>query len=272
MIVGISKYVLSKIVTPCLAQDPIRDSINAVGGTLSSTATATGFGGMAQTIANAFLPFLNFIAALVIVITGLILITSDDEDQLNKSRRVLLATIAGVMLVNVVVLGLLHGGFITGMTPGGGAAGATMISTEIAGLIRYITTPAAVVAVLVIIISGLKCIMAWGSEEGVTQLKRTVFSVVAGMIVIVAHLLIGGSFVTGDPTNLINLMVRVITRVLLFMGLAAVVVIVIAGIYMVANYGNQDLYTKARNLIIRVLIGFVVIAMAGALVLVVLNA
>jgi hypothetical protein len=54
------------------------------------------------------------------------------------------------------------------------------------------------------------------------------------------------------------------------MALAAVIVIVTAGIMLVANKGDQDVAEKARNLIFRTVIGLFVILISYGLAMVVI--
>ena len=59
--------------------------------------------------------------------------------------------------------------------------------------------------------------------------------------------------------------VDVTTKVVAFMALAGVVVIVIAGIILVINKGDQEVATRSKNMILRVLLGMAVILISYGL-------
>jgi hypothetical protein len=218
----------------------------------------------------------DIVAVLIIIITGFILVTAQDENQLTVSRRTLFAAIMALILVNLVEP--IRNTFITGFgTATGGSAGATILSQEVIGIIDFIEVPLMTVAMLMIIISGIRAIATLGTDQGVTHIRRTVFSVSAGIILIVAKLAITRSIgstaedVSGIATGsnnaqgLVDTVIDVTGKVVAFMALAGVTVIVIAGIIMVINKGDQEVATRSRNMIIRVVLGLVVILVSYGL-------
>jgi hypothetical protein len=79
---------------------------------------------------------------------------------------------------------------------------------------------------------------------------------------------IGG--VSRDDIRIIIL--NLLLAVLLFMGLAAVVVIVIAGIGLVVSVGDEQAKEKAKKIIIYALAGLIVIAIAAGVVTIIVDA
>src|SRR3989344_3599008 len=79
---------------------------------------------------------------------------------------------------------------------------------------------------------------------------------------------VGG--VTGQ--NIRTVVLNLLLAVLLFMGLAAVVVIVIAGIYLVVSVGDESAKEKAKKIIMYAIFGLIIIALAAAIVLFVIEA
>lgn len=69
-----------------------------------------------------------------------------------------------------------------------------------------------------------------------------------------------------------DVILNVLLAVLAFMGLAAVVVIVIAGITLVLSIGDDGAREKARKIILYAVLGLVVIVLAAAIVLLIINA
>lgn len=67
----------------------------------------------------------------------------------------------------------------------------------------------------------------------------------------------------GDPRNTI---VNIIKVVVSYVGLIAVAVIIIAGLYMIFSNGNEESKEKAKKIIFYVIIGMVIIMLASAIV------
>lgn len=65
--------------------------------------------------------------------------------------------------------------------------------------------------------------------------------------------------------NPINMSVRIINFIIGFLGLAAVVIILIGGFKWMTSMGNQDTVKKAKNLIIAGVIGLIIILAAWGL-------
>jgi hypothetical protein len=124
-----------------------------------------------------------------------------------------------------------------------------------------------------IIISGVRAIANFGSEDGVTQLRRTVLFVVAGFILVASRVFLGG-FVTfsgltatAAPTNIITKMLDIVSAIIGLIVVLAVAMLVYAGILMIANVGKDDQYAKAKGLIVRVAIGLIILLASGGIVL-----
>ncbi|MAE68230.1 MAG: hypothetical protein QF793_03460 [Candidatus Peribacteraceae bacterium] len=79
---------------------------------------------------------------------------------------------------------------------------------------------------------------------------------------------IGG--VTGQEIR--QIVLSLLLAVLLFMGLAAVVVIVIAGIWLVVSVGDEQAKEKAKKIILYALVGLIIIALAAGIVTLIINA
>ena len=220
------------------------------------------------------LSIINVLAALVIVIAGLILVISQEEDRLAKTRKVMIGTILGVIVVNIareIRQGILQS-FDAG-TPGGGGD-VTILKDQILGVIQFLETPAAVIAVIFIVVNGIRAILALGTEQGPSHLRRAILASGFGIFLLVVKEALS-SAVVGDThtgtTNvsavgIVDILSNLVKAFVLLMGLAAVTVIVIAGIYMIVNVGNDEQYGKAKRLIVRVLVGLLILIVSGALI------
>lgn len=294
-IIAISPVILLPAVV--LAQG-IDSTVNNVGGPWLPAAFTTSFGctgnGCAMVniitgVVSNLRPAVWGVAIFVITIAGFRLVITEEEESFSKSTKIISATISGVILsyliepfVNAVYGGLggptagsILGGIGIGAVPQGNmATGAGILHTEILGLIRWILVIVGVFTVFIIIVSGIKAIVHAGSEEGLSGLRRTLFGVLSGVLVIAFSEAINATFglsgvaLPGAPTiaPAAAAAVKIMTFILGFMALIAVAVIVYAGFMMVLNFGSEENFRNAKNLIIRVALGLLVILVSLAVI------
>ncbi len=250
--------------TDVASAQSIQGVIDSIAEGLNPARNATGneIGGIFAYIASLFIPLVNIVAILVMVTAGLMMTFSQDESHVALAQRVFLSSLAGVALVYMAaalrnaVIGPTGTGII--QSPDTAVSG---LGAEIVGIIEWVQIPLATIALLMIIISGLRAVANYGNDEGVTQLRRTVFSVIAGLVIISIKYAITGSLVVERrPDGLIAEIIRIVSIFLSFLGLVAVLVIILAAFYMIFNLGSDEQYGKAKSLVIRVAIGLVVIA------------
>lgn len=226
------------------------------------------FGGIAQFVAHSFLPLLNVIAVLVIVISGILAIIAQDENRILATRKVVTGALSAIVLINasaaIAKAVIAEFNYYDGGGPGGGI---DMLSEEIFGLLGWIEVPVLLLALLTIVISGIRTLASFGGDQGLDNLKKTVLSVIFGIVLIVVKFVVSDVVVVERTATALNQIgINLTVNLLIYLGLAAVIMIVIAGIYMIANVGNDEQFTKAKNLVIRVVVGLIVIVMAAALV------
>lgn len=137
-------------------------------------------------------------------------------------------------------------------------------------------------AVVVIVIAGIWLVVSVGDEQAKEKAKKIIIYAIAGLIVIaIAAGLVtiiieatGGTSIFGAVPDLGNTgsgdIDEVVTNILLtvisYMALAAVVVIVIAGIYMVISLGDEQAKDRAKKIILYAIIGLFIILLASAIV------
>jgi hypothetical protein len=250
--------------TLALAGGAAQEGINAASGTLPSLA-APEFGTIAGVVALYFVPIVNGVAITVVVVSGFITALSQSEEQFANARRSMIGGVIAIILVNVAEP------IRQALAPSSGSVGVTVtfgdIGDEFIGVADWLTSATAVIAVLMIIVSGIRTVVSYGSDSGLQHLKRTVLACIAGFTIIALRFAIAESLtVTGTPGTLTAAIITAVNVLLGFVGLLAVIVIVIAGIMMIANIGNDDQYQKAKNLILRVAIGLVVIIASAAII------
>ena len=237
--------------------------------TLRGTIVAgTEVGTIATTIASLFVPVINTVAIIVVIIAGSSLAFAQSDEQINIARRTFIGALVAILMVNSAWV--IRDAFIspTGIgviqDPEGAA---TILGAEVVRVIDWVENAIAVIAVLMLIISGTRAVFSYGMEDQIPHLRFMLFSVIAGVTLIAFKVIFVESIVvTGEPSGIISGIIQITNALLGFIALAAVIVIVIAGIMMVMNIGNEDQYKKARDLIIRVAIGLLVIIMSLAIV------
>ena len=236
-------------------------------------------------MAYSFIPIAAVAALLAMTIAGFFLALSGSETQTTTARRVFISSMAGLALMNLVDVfasSLISTNFAfspSSLTP----SGATILTApDIAGdilageardLIAFLEVPLGILCVVMIIVSGIRAIANFGSEDGVAQLRRTVLFTVAGFILVyMRSTLVGGALLSpgiadGSPSSTIHVVLLVLNRIIAFTIILAIGMIVYAGILMIANIGREEQYSKAKGLIIRVAIGLLVMVASGGIIL-----
>lgn len=256
-----------------IAQSATRIGVDRVGGGGGLPNAGNTFSEIFDTLGSNFIPFINSVAILAIVLAGVTLVVSQDEDRLSKTRKIIIAILFGLVIVNVA--DVLHDGYLDAFfaessIPGQGDI--TIIKDEVLGVLDFLMTPAAIIAIIVIIVSGIRAIAKLGGEEGTALLRRTIFATGFGIVLLIAKTALSFAVVGdtesapgGDPSKIVQTMVEIGKAFVVLMGLAAVAIIVLAGIFMIVNVGNQEQYDRAKKLILRVVIGLIIMLVAAGL-------
>tara|TARA_Y100000310_G_scaffold345583_1_gene466915 strand:+ start:4191 stop:5039 length:849 start_codon:yes stop_codon:yes gene_type:complete len=220
------------------------------------------FGDVLRGIANALKLnlLIKAIAVVVIARAALLLIVEQSEGELANFKKQIISAIVAIVLIfiaNPISNALFGGGNDLLSNPGSAAGG---IKTEFMEIIDLIEEPIAVVAVIMIIVSGIRAIINWGSSDGITQVRRTIISILIGIFLIVAK----GDFVnaflnTHTPDPIIDRVNHYVIIALGFVTIVAVAVMIFAGFLMIVNVGKDEQYQRAKGIIIRVAIGLIVI-------------
>jgi hypothetical protein len=248
-----------------------REGATYVAGDLGGVAGG-GFGNVAAYIAANALPFVNGAAILVIMVAGLLAVVAQDENRIASARKVTAMALIGIVLINIA--DRIRIGYITafnfdrGANPAGGIS---IISTEVLGFIQFAETPVAIIAIVTIIAYGLKALVDYGGEQGQQSFRKAVLSVLMGILMITIKFIVAGAVVTGDPSGLINPAVGVLFTIVQYVALIAVVVIAIAGIYLVVNLADEGRAEKAKKIIISVTFGLVFMLVITGLLAILIN-
>lgn len=248
--------------------------------------SAWGFVGIACNVMVKLRPVLASAAVLFIIIGGIRMIVTQDDDGMAKAKTIISASIVGMILSFLIVpfINAFYGGLDAGgstipvgtVAQGNMLQGASVFTDEVLGIINWGFTFVAVIAVLMIIVSGFRALMKSGSEEGITELRRTVVSVIFGILLLVFHGVLNEVFglqpgvdpstVGVDAARGLPKIVGIVNFLLGFVSLIAVAVVIFAGIQMVLNFGKSENVEKAKGLLLRAILGLVIMLMSYALV------
>lgn len=230
---------------------------------------ACGFVEIAAWMVLRFRPVLTIAGLLNIVIFGYRMIIGQEDEVINKSRAVISGTIAGLIMAYLIEPFILAFYGSAGEVPRGAmAGGAGLLSAEVNGIVNWVLVIAASLSVMMLILSAVKAIGQSANEEGIAGMRKTIISVVFGIVLIVFRFILSGGFVssTGNPAPVLAAILIKISYVMGLLALVAVIIVVYAGFQYVLSMGREEQATKAKGLLIRAAIGAVVILLSLSLV------
>lgn len=239
---------------------------------------ACGFILLAQFVVGKFRPILTIVGALIITILGVHMLIGQEDDRLEKTRVAMTALISGLVMLYIIdpFIAAFYGSEGEVLTDQGNitASVTNIISPELGGLINWILTIVASLAILIIIVNALKAVLKGGGEDGIASMRKTLISVAAGIVILGLRILIADRFITpvggdvapGPIEGVLGIVVSVVTFLLGFLALATLAVLIYAGATMLLSFGKEEPWQQAKGLLGRSFIGFIVIFMSLALV------
>ncbi len=210
------------------------------------------------------------IALIVIARAALLLIVEQSEGELGEFKKQIVSALIAIVLIFIAdpISQALFQDSATNILSDPEVS-ANMIQTQFLGIIDFIEEPIAVIAVIMIIVSGIRTVLNWGGSDGLTHLKRTVISIMIGLFLIVAKgEFVDALIVTHSPDPIIEAFRYYIRWAMGFVTLIAVAILIFAGFLMIVNIGKDDQYQRAKGIVIRVAIGLIVILASMAIAMV----
>ncbi len=245
---------------------------------------AVGGGGEAQinqgvfAVAKAIRNIVGGIAVLWIVIAGVQLVFSQgDEAVITKQKTAILYGVIGLVAI-LLISSLIQ--FIYG-TPGEIRTSLVEdegFSREVLGLVSFMKALIGTVAILFIVISGIRMLFAQGEEDQIKKQKQSLLWVGSGLIliaineVIVENFFIAPTQSQGDQLQLsniesiVNTFGQVMQFLLGFVGIIMLAILVYGAGTMIMNYGNDEMVEKSKKIIRNSIIGIIVILSAYVIV------
>lgn len=150
-------------------------------------------------------------------------------------------------------------------------------SAEVYGLVTFIRALVGIIAILFIVISGIRMMFAAGEESELTKQKSSLLWIGVGLVLIaINQVIIKQLFIipvtqsdqikSTNVTAVINTIGSVLQFILGFVGLIAFGVLVYGAGTLVANYGDDEMVSKAKKIITNAIIGILVIISAYTIV------
>lgn len=237
---------------------------------------------------NSILNYVALIAVIAIIVAGLYLLLSGGS-QKDKAKEIVIYTIVGlalILLAKVIVLTVYD---IIGAQPSGsgvgGIGGGTLQGGDaiqaIVTILNSVLDYVALIAVIAIIIAGLYLIFTGGSQKDRAK-EIVIYTIVGLVLILIAKVIVltvynflgadnpnfaGATGIRGvQGTDIRATIISIVDNVLNFLGLIAVVAIIIAGLYLIFSFGNDEGKDKAKNIVIYTVAGLILILLAKLIV------
>ena len=231
-----------------------------------------------RTIANAVKNLVAGMAVIWIIYAGARMVFAQgDESIITEQKRAILY--AGIGLVSILLVG-------RGIDFLYGPAGIvrtelvqdTGFTNEVYGIVNFIKALIGTIAILFIVISGVRTLFAAGVEDVTTKQKKSLLWIGVGLILIaIDKIIIEQLFIipsqeqsdqirTSNITTVINTIGSVIQFILGFVGLIAFGALIYGAATMIMNYGNDEMVQKSKKIITNAIIGILVILSAYVIV------
>lgn len=229
---------------------------------------------------NSFAGIWAMIALLVLVVAGFTLMISEDEGAIDKAKKTIIAVLIGGIITTILVTIGAGGGNVVTMIYNG-IPGYTLNPTgaslgiQAMGVSDWLTSMAAMLGIVIVIVSVVRAVTTFGGDEAAyDNVRNCLLQVVIGLIVIAAAYVFRNVFfvplgATHTPDPLLAVVTAKVIIVLSIITLIAVAILVYAGFRMVISFGNEDQYSAAKSLAIRVVVGLAIILLSYSLVLIV---
>lgn len=231
-------------------------------------------------IVNNILNYVALAAVVAIIIAGLYMILTGGA-QADKAKTIIIWTLVGLavillakIIVNFVfnILGAQSGNVGINVLNGSNP------TQKIIEVVNTVLTYVGLAAVIAIVVAGLYMILSGGSQADRAKeiIKWTIIGLVvillAKVIVAFVYSALGGDMsnigidIPGNGSDIREVITDVLNNVLNFVGLIAVVAIVVAGIWLIVGMGSEDSRDRAKKIVLYTVIGLVIILLAKLIV------
>lgn len=230
-----------------------------------------------QTVIRLIRNVIGGLAILWIVIAGArMTIAQGDETVITEQKRTILYVFLGLAIVLLLeqMINILYG------PPGQFQMSLRenrAFDAEIYGIVSFIRAIIGVIAVAILVRSGIKAMAAQGQDDEIAKQRQSVLWVIVGLVVIAINRVIVENIFIGPTAQddqittegigrIINIIGNVLRFGLGFVGLIALAIFVYGAGMMIINYGNEELVNKSKTLMKNAVIGILLIIAAFTIV------
>lgn len=230
-----------------------------------------------RAVVNVMRNLIGGLAVIWIVISGIRMVMAQGEESVITEQKqsityALIGLVAIILIERMVDLLLgAPGEYRVVLEP------TDAFNLEVYGVVSYIKAIVGIVAIFFIVISGIQTVFAEGEEEAITKQRRSVLWIIVGLILIaIDKIIVENLFIqpvtqddqlsVANVTSLINVVGRVLTFALGFVGLIAFGMLIYGAASMVANYGDEEMVEKGKKIIKNAIIGIIIAISAFTLV------
>lgn len=218
-------------------------------------------------LVNQLYPFLGILATIFIVMAGIRLMSKSSEDELQNARRSIGMVAAGVILGVLARQGVLYDA--VRLVQDG--EGAEIVCEEFMGVISIFEGIAGILAIMMIVITGIRCLLSFGNEDTFANMRNVVFGVILGMFVLVSKEVVFPAIGLGasgctlldtiSSSGIVNHVIGLVSVFLGYLVVLAILILVIIGLMIILYLGNEEQVSKLKGYLLRLAIGFIVLAM-----------
>ncbi len=217
------------------------------------------------------------VGTLALTVAGFTLLTSQDEGALTKARGAIFAVIMGgiiIVVIRTLDIQFLQffidiGSYNTNTVTGTGASDLSKelgLSSE-SGIAGWLATIGGVLGILMVIVSVAIAMASIGDEDAYGKAKTSILTSIFGVLIILAGSAISNTvYVDGTPNDLMLFILGKLNIILAFISIIAVALLVYAGIRLIVSLGDEEAYTQAKGLLLRIVLGIIVIVISYTLV------
>lgn len=240
----------------------ISDGIENVGGGLVGAGGA--FGNIIAQLGYEVRPLFLILGIIMIAFAGLRQVIGQ-EDSTDKLKTSIILVVFGLILAYAT------GPFIDAFYQQGGAISAAPIANKVLSFIDSILGLAMPVALLSIIIGAVLGLANATSEEGISKMRAAMVASVAGLVILAMRLGIAAFAISYDAGTVRAGLASVMNTILGYVGICAILSLIIAGLYFILSWGREDTAGKGKGLAFRVVIGIAIILLSVTVIQTIAN-
>lgn len=234
---------------------------------------------VALTIAITLRNLIGGLAVLWIVISGIrMVLDQGDETVIEEQKRSIFWALIGLISIILIerTVNILYGApGIQRLALGEGTAA---FSNEVLGLVHFIEALMGTIAIFMIIISGIRTIVAQGEADEISKQRHAVLYIIAGLLLTALDEVVVKNFFIiptqqqydqikqSNVVAIINTVGNVTKFALTFVGIIALGALIYGAGMMVTNFGDEEATVKAKAIVKNAVIGIIIILSAYTIV------